>query len=317
MTYIPNPVLTMRKKVRGITIDPNSAKDFDDAIWIEGTSKALTIYISIADVGSVVPRFSTEDQLAITQGFTHYNKNDVKHMYPKDIVPKLSLIPGENRPTISVIATLDKNTQITKASVHKTYVRSERQYTYVQAEDSINAGNKFNLQTAYEIAKKLFNKRRDQGALTFLNEEVNTTHKGRDGLSERIIEEFSILANRIFAQTLKQSNTGIFRYHKEMKDISREDIIKEYNKGDQGDMGNVLHRGRYRADPDFHYGLKLDTYTHSTSPIRRYADTINMRLISDILDGKPPSYTKSDLTQIADHLTQVEGNLKRRKNTQS
>jgi exoribonuclease-2 len=75
----------------------------------------------------------------------------------------------------------------------------------------------------------------------------------------------------------------------------------------------LLGRGEYVLDvpgqePEGHFGLAVDDYTHSTAPNRRFPDLIAQRLLKAAIAGEPVPYSNSDLNSLARHCTQQEDN---------
>lgn len=79
------------------------------------------------------------------------------------------------------------------------------------------------------------------------------------------------------------------------------------------EVRHLLQRARYGSENKGHFGLNLPCYTHWTSPIRRYADLVNHRILHAWLDGSDSPYDTEELEEIASHLNQKSDEFRDRK----
>ncbi|CAN5827231.1 ribonuclease R [soil metagenome] len=201
------------------TIDPHDAKDFDDALSIEGREDgSYEIGIHIADVSHYVREGSPIDEEAFDRGTSVYLVDRVIPMLPEHLSNGLcSLRPEEDRLTYSVIVIVDAEAKVRESSFRETVIRSRFRLTYQEAQDLID--DKMPraelravvepLKTLRRLAKVLREKRSSRGSLDFdLPEAI--VELDAEGFpidiqesvrldSMRLIEEFMLLANETVA----------------------------------------------------------------------------------------------------------------------
>lgn len=222
------------------TIDPSDAKDFDDAISFKEVGKEeYEIGIHIADVSHYVKIGSALDVEARERGTSVYLVDRTIPMLPEVLSNDLcSLVPNKDRLTMSAVFVIDKNAQVKSEWFGKTVIHSQKRFTYEEAETSIhktNAPLHKELAILNTLAKKLTKERFAKGAISLDQEEVKfvldragvpiKVIKKERGDSNRLIEEFMLLANKKVAQVLspkkiknakiKESddNVSIYRVH--------------------------------------------------------------------------------------------------------
>ncbi len=226
------------REVTTFTIDPLTAKDFDDALSIQYLENGqIEVGIHIADVSHYVRPGSALDREASQRTTSVYLVDRVCPMLPERISNELcSLRPNEDKLTFSAVFTLDPNTyQIRKRWFGRTVTHSDRRFTYEEAQEVLDTGaGDFvdELQDLDKISKKLRERRFKSGAIDFATNEVRF-RLDEDGtpvevyVKERIdtnmlIEDFMLLANREVAtymvkkaERLKDLIPFVFRVHDE------------------------------------------------------------------------------------------------------
>jgi ribonuclease R len=317
------PELWQRPQVEGITIDGPDSRDLDDAIWIEPTPTGAILSVHIADVSELVKIGSILDKVAIARTTTQYFKTGNAPMLPRPLSEdKLSLLEYQDRPTLTVRVTLNRNAQIEYTEIFESWLRSRRRFHYQEAEAvQKDPQEPFSdlLQTAYFWAEQLYRDRLNAGAIggtltaqgDWLSEEGSLI-QGKRHSSHLLIQEFMILANRAVAQWLADGDIpALYRNHtaraiapdretmyQTMLSLGSAQAIRQR-------LGSWLNRAEYGPALVGHFALNLPAYCHFTCPIRRLADLINHRIVKAILRNQDAPYSKTELEQLGQHIAQV------------
>ncbi len=199
------------RKILTFTIDPENAKDFDDAISIkEAGAGKWEVGVHIADVTHYVKEGSELDKEALKRGTSVYLVDRTIPMLPEILSNDVcSLVPNQDRLTMSAVFVLDKNARVLDEWYGKTVIRSQKRFTYEEAEDAIKNSSAVyhgELSILNELAKKMRKERFRKGAISLDQEEVKfildekgtpiKISKKMRGDSSRMIEEFMLLANQ-------------------------------------------------------------------------------------------------------------------------
>ena len=213
------------RKILTFTIDPSDAKDFDDAISFKelplldkerAGGEVYEIGIHIADVSHYVKMNSELDIEARGRGTSVYLVDRTIPMLPEILSNDLcSLVPHKDRLTMSAVFVIDKNAKVKSEWFGKTVIHSQKRFTYEEAEISIkkiDAPLHKELSILNNLAKKLTKERFAEGAISLDQEEVKfvldkdgvpiKVIKKERGDSNKLIEEFMLLANRKVAEVL-------------------------------------------------------------------------------------------------------------------
>ncbi len=213
------------------TIDPASARDFDDAISAEqvGSGRAR-IWVHIADVSAHVPEGSALDREARRRSTSVYVPGAVEPMLPHALSSDAcSLMPGRPRAAVTVELLLDGET-VRSASFYRSLIRSDERLDYERV-DRIFAGSERAsapwaepLAVARRVAAALQAKRERAGGLALDSPEpefafderghVTEVHGRVQTESHRLIEHLMIAANEAVAELLsKRSIPCLYRVH--------------------------------------------------------------------------------------------------------
>ena len=227
------------RDVLTFTIDPDEAKDFDDALSFQVLDTGnYQIGIHIADVTHYVQEQTALDEEAYNRGTSIYLVDRVIPMLPERLSNELcSLRPNEDKLCMSVIVEMDPNAKVIRHKICRTVICSNYRLTYRQAQDildnQVQDTQLKNLQlfaavsTLDQLAKQLRANRFRQGAINFESPEVHFRldekgepigiffHKLFD--SNHLIEEFMLLANRIVAAEIGRKKKDIDNQEKETK----------------------------------------------------------------------------------------------------
>jgi ribonuclease R len=224
-----------REDFRGITcvtIDPEDAKDFDDAVSIEKLAGGLLrVGVHIADVSHYVREGTSLDREAASRGTSVYLVNQVIPMLPEKLSNELcSLKPGVDRLTFSILMDVTTEGTVKEYRITPGIIRSARRFAYEEVQSILDAGKGElyeHLAALDGLAKMLFRKREKEGAIDFDTPEIKV-HFDASGLpdriepktrlaSHRLVEECMLLANRTVARHIgggkQASKPFIYRIH--------------------------------------------------------------------------------------------------------
>ena len=357
-TEITKEEISKRRDMRGdltFTIDPKDAKDFDDALSFTKLENGnFEIGIHIADVSHYVQPKTILDDEAYSRATSVYLVDRVVPMLPEMLSNGVcSLRPNEEKLTFSAVFELDEKANIKNQWFGRTVTYSDKRFAYEEAQaiienknNSIPAnvsltGEEYTVDDAIveavlqldKLAKIMRKKRMKAGAISFdrvevkfhLDEDANPTgvyfKEGKD--SNKLIEEFMLLANRKVAEYIGKGKAGrptnktfVYRVHDEPdteKLASLEKIIGKFGykidtqtrESTTNSLNKLLSDVHGKAESNMietlairsmskavyttqnigHYGLAFDYYSHFTSPIRRYPDVMTHRLLQHYLDG--------------------------------
>ncbi len=219
------------------TIDPATAKDFDDALSLEPRPEGgWLLGVHIADVSHFVRQFSPIDSEAAQRGTSVYLINRVIPMLPEKLSNGLcSLVPGEDRYCLTAWLELDRNCKLVGTRLAETLIHSKHRFSYEEAlavlEGRDEAGKwpadiRETLMRVSSVAQRLRSERVRAGALNLFSQEhrfhldvegepIEVEREGSD-ISHQLIEECMLLANRGVAAWLKGKGYDcVYRVHAE------------------------------------------------------------------------------------------------------
>jgi len=221
------------RKVTTFTIDPDDAKDFDDALSIQKLKNGnWEIGVHIADVSHYLQEGTELDEEAYSRATSVYLVDRVVPMLPEVLSNfACSLRPNEDKYTFSAIFELDEEANILDQWFGRTVIHSDHRFTYDQAQELIDGGEgklKDEVVLFDQLAKKLRAARFKKGAIDFHSLEVKfrLDEKGEpEGVfikeqkdANRLIEEFMLLANKKVAEFIGKNKNEtakpfVYRVH--------------------------------------------------------------------------------------------------------
>ncbi|HBI15982.1 MAG TPA: ribonuclease R [Desulfobulbaceae bacterium] len=222
------------RHIQHVTIDGETAKDFDDAIAVEETAKGLRLYVSIADVSHYVRTGSEIDREAYRRGTSVYFPGLVIPMLPERLSNDLcSLVPDQDRPAFTAILDFNAKGQRTGAKFCKSMIRSRKRFTYTTVRRILYdrepaARKEFSgllpmLEGAKVLAHLLWLRRMKRGSIGFdipepeillQGDQVASINRAERNLAHKLIEEFMLAANEAVAETMdREQRPVLFRIH--------------------------------------------------------------------------------------------------------
>ncbi|MCL2777401.1 MAG: VacB/RNase II family 3'-5' exoribonuclease [Polyangiaceae bacterium] len=223
------------------TIDPEDARDHDDAVWVARTpAGGYEVWVAIADVSSYAQPGTQIDDEARARGCSIYLPDRAIPMLPRALSSNLcSLLPNVVRLCLCVHAELDAKGRVKKSRVVRGFMKSAAKLTYGGVARALGLSSEpprqpmaekmvEGLRVAYECSQRLRARRMKRGALDFNLPEVvvkldaegkptSITRRAQDpGVKQayQLIEELMIFANEVVARwLLDRGLPGVFRVH--------------------------------------------------------------------------------------------------------
>ncbi len=346
-----------------ITIDGEDARDLDDAISVrKNNDGTYELGVHIADVAEYVKKGSAIDKEALSRGTSVYFVDRVIPMLPTELSNGIcSLNEAVDRLTMSCIMTVGQDGKVIESKICEGIIKTTHRMTYSSVTKIIEGDKEEKAKFAdiaelidnmVDLAKILIDRREREGAIDFdtkeakilLNDkgEVENIVPYERTISNRVIEEFMILANRAVAEYMYFLELPfIYRVH-EKPTLEKIDNFKKFvtalgvhvrlpkneirskNFAELLDnlRGDVLYlivnrvllrsmqKAKYSSVCSEHFGLSAGEYCHFTSPIRRYPDLFVHRMLKMMLRGEFDDLTIEEefdnATEIAIHSSEKE-----------
>lgn len=330
--------------MRGVltfTIDPATAKDFDDALSFElGEDGNYQIGVHIADVSHYVRPGSRVDDEAYEKATSIYLVDRVIPMLPEELCNDLcSLRPNEDKLCMSVVFTVSPEGKVEKYKICRTVIRSNYRLNYEEAQEIIDGGEALGdwttgtstdqelvcaILTLNALAGQMRRERIAAGAMTLEQEEPRFVLDQRgfptdiyfepSSESHHLIEEWMLMANKTVAKHVG-AKPFVYRVH-DLPDEEKLEKLRAFQRkmGDRVSAQTIdlltiraMAKAVYSTNNIGHYGLRFTHYTHFTSPIRRYPDLMVHRLLDKyVLTGKGESLPVEALQEACDHCSEME-----------
>jgi ribonuclease R len=234
----PEPDLSDRVDLRDqlcFTIDPETAKDFDDAISVQQEGDGFRWWVHIADVSAYLPAGIPLDHGASERAFSTYVPGKVAPMLPPELSEnRCSLRPNEDRLCVTVEMPPDGAPKF-----YRSIIRSKARLTYAQAE---RREAEPDVAAALELTDRLTAGMRDRrfarGALRIESPEINFEFDGKGGVARawkeseptahRLVEELMIAANEAVAEFLSgRKREALYRVHERPDPQAIELLLKK------------------------------------------------------------------------------------------
>lgn len=222
------------RSIPTLTIDPEDAKDFDDALSIRQLSAGKwEIGVHIADVTHYIKPDTLIDEEGLNRATSVYLVDRVVPMLPERLSNYIcSLRPNEEKLCFSAVFIMNEQAELLEEWFGRTIIKSDRRFTYREAQQIIDSGEGDLVQEVLklnQLARILRENRFREGSIAFEREEVkiDVDEKGRPlriyarehDLSNELVEEFMLLANKRVAEFIgkpadnKEKRTFVYRIH--------------------------------------------------------------------------------------------------------
>ncbi|WP_028308012.1 ribonuclease R [Desulfitibacter alkalitolerans] len=319
-----------------ITMDGADAKDLDDAVSLEILDNgSYYLGVHIADVGFYVKEGSALDKEALERGTSVYLVDRVIPMLPPELSNNIcSLNPRVDRLSMTVFMEINKNGHVKSYDIKPSIININHRMTYDKVNEILDGDREAAAQyqefvdtflAMKKLSEILKEKRTKRGSIDFdfpeskvildRDGKADKIIKLERGISEKIIEEFMIVANETVAQHMYWLEVPfLYRVHEEpteekmltlneflhafgyhirtgldkMSPKSFQEIVEKVKgRPEEKAVNTVILRSMkhasYSDEPLGHFGLASEFYSHFTSPIRRYPDLVIHRIIRETL----------------------------------
>jgi len=331
-------------KLTCITIDPDTAKDYDDAISLTVDSKGnFQLGVHIADAAFYVKPDSYLDKEAHRRGNSTYFPGVCVPMLPEELSNQLcSLKAGVIRLTVSVLMTFTPKGDLEKYEIHRAYIKSKKRFTYNEAFDVLEKRKKSPhaplLQNLAKLGALLRQKRMERGSIDFALPEavIKVDKKGNPerieiveyDITHQMIEEFMLKANEVVAEHLAQKKKMlIYRIHEEppaenfhdFYHLARSLGFRLPDKPNHRDIQKLFHQAKktpyfQHLSISFIRSMKIAFYSpdnlgHYGLSLEHYCHfTSPIRRYSDLIIERLlfKDKTPEDLSEIANHCSYRE-----------
>lgn len=221
------------RKIFTITIDPEDAKDFDDALSMKRLDNGhFEVGVHIADVSHYVVSGTEIDREAFERATSVYMVHRTVPMLPERLSNEIcSLKEGVDRLCFSAVFEMDETGKVFQEWYGRTVICSDRRFSYEEVQEILESGTgKYSeeIMILDKIAKQLREERFKKGSFNFESEEVRfrLDEKGKPLSiyirqmkdSNKLIEDFMLLANRKVAEKISKPEAGgrppfVYRVH--------------------------------------------------------------------------------------------------------
>ncbi|HEY8474644.1 MAG TPA: ribonuclease catalytic domain-containing protein [Natronosporangium sp.] len=308
------------QSVVGVMIDRPGSADRDDALWVGRAGDGWRARVYVADVARVVPLGGTVDVEACRRGETVYLPDRTIGMLPPAEQDAATLRAGTPSPACVIDMRIDPAGELVDVTIGPGTLTEPIEASYQEAADALTQpAHPLHglLSHAYELARTLLARRRAAGALavydlmrgwaTDEDGRIVTLAETERNAGYLIVSELMIAANEAAARwAVERDLPLLFRNHRagtasraELTDqlaaaslAGRLDTVRQH-------LAMVLRPAVYEPRLGGHFGLNLPAYTHVTSPLRRYADLVNQRILLAAAAGRPSPYQPATLAETA------------------
>jgi len=298
------------------TIDSAGTLDCDDALSIEQTVNGFRIGIHIADVSATVPQGSALEKEAFGRATSIYTADAHIPMFPPVLSENaLSLAEQKVRPAQSFFIETDEHFQVIGRDVRLTVIEVKRKLSYEEVdrmlfEETTDPELRAAMSKLWDATCAFEAKRLQAGALQFSRREMNAKiqadgsvsleENSEDTPAHKLVSEMMILANETAALFAESKQLPMIFRSQEAPDVNPEEQGMDIAEGPARDFfrRSFLKRSVTSAYPAPHYGLGLPAYLQITSPIRRAADLINQRQLSEFVRNGKPLFTGEQLVEL-------------------
>ncbi|MBD3329934.1 RNB domain-containing ribonuclease [Candidatus Peregrinibacteria bacterium] len=317
-----------RNRTLGISIDIPESELAEVAFWVYENPDRYIVSISLSDPSEFVPVGSLTDQEAFLRRQTDFANNVEAPLLPPNVSEELlALTPDERKPTITInIPILKKDFSVNEPSFSKTYLQTGARLNYFTAEKGFSdpelTFNKM-LNQAFKVAERLNHQRKSRRLLKKLDFfETWSASKGSQlrsfmqiasTKSYFVLQELLLLANTSVADFC--AKYGIPVIYKNYNGVSKlpvkklaAELSEVMDRLPASQIEQIRHLVKINAQAYFspsnigNRRLGVRQYLKVTSPLRRYVDLVNLRVVNALASQEEFPYTCCELRLLCKHL---------------
>lgn len=301
------------------TVDGLLTRDYDDALSVRELGGGLVeVGIHIADAAEFVSPGDPCDIEAEQRASSIYLPDRRISMLPASLSEGLfSLRAGEDRLALSFLFTVDAEANIQESRIVPSLVRVREQLSYQDVDTRVDEDPR--LKTAFELARRLRDKRLEQGAIVLPLPEIQVyvnsagmiqiSRYEKETPGQVLVSEWMIEANAAAAGFLAERGIpAVFRGQSECRQEtefvqSPHELFAIYRRR------RLLARAELSSEPKPHCSLAIPHYTTATSPIRRYSDLVVQRQVKCGLSGNVRPHSKEEIDQLITKISATQSRI--------
>lgn len=284
------------------TVDDADTLERDDALSLAAAPDGgFVLGVHITDLAALIPVDGLLDEEARRRAATLYLPEGALPMLPVELSHgPASLEPGTRRRAVSALVELAPDLTLRSSRVARTWISLAGARTYDEVRLALDADGQ-PWTTLLTLARKLRDERVAAGALNredgvepkvrVVDGQVQLGLIRRDCPARFVVSELMILANRLFAERLRDAAAPcVYR----VQEPPRE------GESDRRDAATFRMKVRTSLDPKPHATLGVPLYAQATSPLRRYGDLLVQRQLAAVTQGRTPPYDGDRLRWLVD-----------------
>lgn len=266
-----------------MTIDPLTAKDFDDALSIkELPDGTYEVGIHIADASFFAQPGTAIGEEAQKRGTSVYLVDATIPMLPHSLSSNIaSLKPDEDRLAFSAMFIMDKNAQVLERTFSKSVIRSDRRFTYEEAQEILDKQSGEYLQELnafYKLAKIMRDRRSDEGAIDFGDNEVRF-ELDENGKPLTVVRKVRIDTNWLIEEFMLLANKEVATFISKLAEkVPEKNFVFLYRIHDEPKADRIEELGTFVRAIGYEFSKKKNKKNYSAKDIKQLLEQI---------DGKP------------------------------
>ncbi|MFT4520682.1 MAG: VacB/RNase II family 3'-5' exoribonuclease [Halioglobus sp.] len=334
-----------------VSIDAAKTQDIDDALYAEISDDGWTLYVAVADPTAYIDVKSSLYSDVANRGTSVYFHGDVLPMLPEQLSQDTcALSENADRPALVCKIAVSDSGEVGECEFFEASVRSRAKLSYFAVDRYLNGqydelmSHATPLEALYQVYRALRAQREKSGLVMedrqdfrwILNDnkQIESIEPYEKLLSQRLVEECMVAANRCAARFLAEKKAGgpfvthpgfradrLDEVHKFLtmhapdlaaldpatvdgyRDIIRGLSSPEHELPLRSMVNRLLTRATLSTEPGYHMGMALECYTNCTSPLRKYTDFLVHLQIKAVLHGKESEQVSPQvLTDLAQRL---------------